>query len=166
MKGIRAFNMVMRSKGSKSKKIPNGTVLRTRDVHLPGGDASKHETEPWFSDKNILYRMVMVIDSNRKDELARVELTVNKRGKTVTSKHAESRSRARPFIHVKFSDGTALKKTSGKLEKHKIDADFTEEEAHEIKMYAIKNENVPKSTKKDNRKKLKWLKASGSRYKK
>ena len=135
-------------------------------MHLPGGDASKHETEPWFSDKNILYRMVMVVDSNRKDELAVVELTVNNRGRMVSSNHAENRSRARPFIHVKFSDGTALKKTPGKLEKHKIDADFTEEEAHEIKMYSTKSKKVPKSIKKDNRKKLKWLKASGSRYKK
>ena len=113
-------------------------------MHLPGGDASKHETEPWFSDKNILYRMVMVVDSNRKDELAVVELTGNKRGRMVSSNHAENRSRARPFIYVKFANGMPLKKETGKLEKHKIDADFTEEEAHEIKMYSTKSKKSPK----------------------
>ena len=100
--------------GNHSKKTPNGTVLNTRDKYLSNKE-SPHEKQHREKGRAGLYRMVMVLDSNRKEELAIVELTTSKKGKLV-SPLSQSRSRARPFIKTKFSDNTPIfKKLLGSL---------------------------------------------------
>ena len=48
-----------------SKKIPNGRTLKTSDKHLPGKNGGKMKNK----------RRVVVVDSNKNDELAVVRIT-------------------------------------------------------------------------------------------
>ena len=70
--------------GNHSKKTLNGTVLITRDKYLSNIE-SPHEKQHPEKGRAGLYRMVMVLDSNRKEELAIVELTTSKKRKTCLS---------------------------------------------------------------------------------
>lgn len=54
-----------------SQKIPNGRTLQTRDEFFEGQEKYR---KPGYENKG-LYRKVVVVDSNRADELAVVKLT-------------------------------------------------------------------------------------------
>lgn len=58
-----------------SQKIPNGRTLQTRDEHFEG---QKNYRKPGYENKGD-YRRVVVIDSNRDDELAVIKLTTSKK---------------------------------------------------------------------------------------
>ena len=57
-----------------SQKIPNGRTLQTRDEFFEGQEKYR---KPGYENKG-LYRKVVVVDSNRADELAVVKLTTSK----------------------------------------------------------------------------------------
>jgi hypothetical protein len=147
--------------GNHSKKTPNGTVLVTRDKYLSNKE-SPHEKQHPEKGRAGLYRMVMVLDSNRKEELAIVELTTSKKGKLV-SPLSQSRSRARPFIKTKFSDNTPIQKITGKFEnKHNDQHNYSGDEAETFRIYSTSDRHVPKLVKKLNKKELRELKVRGS----
>jgi hypothetical protein len=148
--------------GNHSRKTPNGTVLVTRDKYLSNKE-SPHEKQHPEKGRAGLYRMVMVLDSNRKEELAIVSITTNPKGRLVYLRK-NLRDRARPFIKTKFSDNTPIKKVSGKLEKkHENQHDYSEEEAKAFKKYATTDSHVRRDIKKLNKKKIRELKISGSK---
>ncbi len=60
-----------------SQTIPNGRTLQTRDEFFEG---KADYRKPGYEDKGH-YRKVVVVDSNRKNELAVVKLTTSKKGK-------------------------------------------------------------------------------------
>ena len=67
--------------GNHSKKTPNGTVLNTRDSYLSsnGKKVSRHEKEHPQANNDGLYWRVIVVGSNRHEEIAIVEMESNKR---------------------------------------------------------------------------------------
>ena len=82
-----------------SKKIPNGTILHTRDEFLYG---SKTYRKPGYKNKGN-YRKVSVVDSNRNDDLAIVKLTT--RGKTIPGE----KSTYKPFVETLDDDGKPIR---------------------------------------------------------
>jgi Cft2 family RNA processing exonuclease len=126
---------------NQSSKLINGTILRTRDKYLPGGASSYHEKEEKHKNKNDLYRKVIIIDTNRKNEIAILELTSDKRGILINPKEND-RSRCRPFITRTFSDKKPLILISSKLERSRNDASYSPGEALALKKYCLKSNKV------------------------
>lgn len=149
----RAFNFGMGKQRNSSRKIRNGTVLRTRDAYLPGGERSPHEKE--YADPRKLYRRVFVVATNSEDEVAIIE--VQSKG-VLIRKDGSIRDKHNGIVHVTFRDGSPLRKTNGKLEKHKADADYSEQEALEALKYAVNVKNPKTAKAMSNRAKLKSLK--------
>ena len=54
------------------KRIKKGTVLRTRDKYLPGGESSPHEKD--YPNRKDLYRRVFIVESNVEGNLAIIEV--------------------------------------------------------------------------------------------
>ena len=82
-----------------SKKIPNGTVLHTRDEYFLG---SENYRKPGYKNKGN-YRKVGVVDSNRNDDLAVVKLT--SRGKPLPGE----KSTYKPFVETLDYDGKPIR---------------------------------------------------------
>lgn len=122
---------------------------------MPGGEGSPHEKE--YPDKNVLYRKVLVIDSNKKDELAVLEIGSSKKGKKI-SDDPKDRGRSRPFIHRQFSDKKPLKIENNRLERNREDRSYDPREAKAMRAYSTGSEHVAEGTKKRNRAKLATLK--------
>lgn len=74
-----------------SQNIPNGTILQTRDEYLCG---QKNYRKPGYANKGN-YRKVVVIDSNRNNDVAIVKLYSHS-GKELPSK----KSRYKPFVET------------------------------------------------------------------
>ena len=140
-------------KKKPSQKIRLGTVLRTRDIYLPGGDKSPHESE--YRNPHHLYRRVFVVATNENNELAIIE--VQSKG-VLIRKDGSIRDKHNGIIHVAFFDGSPLRKICGILEKRKTDSDYSPAEALEALKFAvnISHPNTPKA--KANREKLRRLK--------
>ena len=78
-----------------SQKIPNGRTLQTRDEFLASGKGYK---KPGYENKGY-YRKVVVVDSNRDNELAVVKLTT--KGKHKLRNYKQGKSSYKAFIETK-----------------------------------------------------------------
>lgn len=109
-----------------SKKIPNGTRVQTRDEHFKERKAEKKVrkngekrfTKSNHPDPGDNYRIAIVIDSNRKNELAVVKLTTTEKGEKIKD-YDKGISRYRPYVYTKDSQGKAIKVTLKKEIKEK-----------------------------------------------
>lgn len=149
-----------------SSKVKNGTILQTRDEFFEG---QSNYRKPDYEEKGN-YRKAVVIDSNRKAELAVVKLTTkgnsyyvfprkdekidveSKYYKQSKLKHPE-KSKYRPFIEI-FDDENKPIKISSKFV-------YVGEYIHKKLANDIKENSITKPGKReiqDNRQKLKKLK--------
>ena len=122
-----------------SQKIPNGRTLQTRDEFFEGQEKYR---KPGYENKG-LYRKVVVVDSNRADELAVVKLTTSKQG-TALPDYQQGKSKYRPFVATKDDENKPIK--VGK----KFLPNKQQKDVSQIKKDSIKR--------KDNRNKLRELK--------
>ncbi|MBQ9713702.1 MAG: hypothetical protein IJV83_00075 [Clostridia bacterium] len=97
------------SKSSKGKKrknvsptIPNGRTVQTRDEFFFG---QKNYRKPGYEKKGN-YRKAVVVDSNKKNELALVKLTTSEAGKSIPG---SKKSKYRPFVETKDNEGQPIK---------------------------------------------------------
>lgn len=62
---------------NKSTRIPNGTIVQTRDEHFHRHGASRYTpySNPNHPNPNDYYRTTIVVDTNKDDELALVKKT-------------------------------------------------------------------------------------------
>lgn len=150
---------------NKSKTTPDGVVLKTRDAFLPhfGSGESPHEKEHPEKGNPGLYRMVLVVDSNRKNELAILEMESNKTKFKKINKDPNDRGRVSRTIHTTFRDGSPLKRQDVKLAHYDIPKDYSSKEAKAIRTYITDDKEIGLSMAKDNRRKLKILKKRGQR---
>lgn len=86
-----------RLNSNKSKKIPNGTLLRTRDDYFASG---KNYQKPDYEKKGN-YRQAIVIDSNRKNEL-------------ITTKKTHSKKNGKKIAGIRVSKRIETKDNYGK----------------------------------------------------
>ena len=133
----------MSKKKNISSRVPNGTRLQTRDDYLKDGINTK------ASRGN--YRPVVVIDSNKKDELAVIKVTHSSKRKKING--FDGNSGIRLYIHIEDDEGNPIKVGRKFIKKG---AGIGKKEANKIKKKAIKRAH-PK-IKKDNREKLRKLK--------
>ena len=127
-----------------SQKIPNGRTLQTRDEFLEGQGKYR---KPGYENKG-LYRKVVVVDSNRADELAVVKLTTSNQG-TPLPDYQQGKSKYRPFIETKDNDNKPIK-IGKKFHSNKPTKDMSQKDVNQIKRDSV--------VRKDNRDKLRKLK--------
>lgn len=82
------------------KKVPNGTILQTRDEYIFG---SQNYKKPGYESKGN-YRKVAVIDSNKRDDLAIVKL-YSKSGQPLKN----TPSRYKPFVEIMDDTGKRIR---------------------------------------------------------
>lgn len=127
-----------------SKEIPNGTMLHTRDEYLSSSNGFNKNGKT----KN--YRKAVVVDSNRKNDLAIIKLTTSVKGKPVPG---EKVSRYKPFIETKDNRGEPIR-ISPQFVKGRKSKHLAPKVANKMKKKAIKNRKHGK----ENRKVLRELK--------
>lgn len=88
-----------------SRSVRTGAILQTRDENFKGQGKYR---KPGYENKGN-YRKVVVVDSNRNDDLAVVKL-YSKSGKELPSK----KSRYKPFVETKDNNGNNIR-VSGKF---------------------------------------------------
>lgn len=93
----------MSKKKNKSKRVPDGRTLQTRDEFFYGQGKYR---KPGYEKKGH-YRRVVVIDSNSNDELAVVKLTGDKG--TLIKDYKSGHSGYKPFVLTLDEKGKAIK---------------------------------------------------------
>lgn len=138
---------------NKSKKVPNGTIIRTRDENF---NNTGNYRKSGYQNKGD-YRGAIVVDSNRSDEFAVIKMTTSNKGRSIP----ETKSKFRPYIETKDNNGKPIKEGS----KFKIKRDSTGKVKNKISKKAankIKKDSLRNPTKdqsgKTNREKLRELK--------
>lgn len=119
----------MAKRKNVSQKIPNGRTLQTRDEFFEGaGDYRK----PGYENKG-LYRKVIVIDSNRFDDLVVVK------GSTKGLKiQGEKKTRFKPIVETKDDKGNPIK-VGIKFRENKPCKDLSKRQVNQIKKKAYKS---------------------------
>ncbi|MFA5659793.1 MAG: hypothetical protein WC968_00050 [Bacilli bacterium] len=130
-----------------SKKIKNGTTLQTRDEYLGNSKYIKKE----HPSKNDLYRKVVVVDSNKNDELAIVKLTT--KGGHGLPNYKKGKSTYKAFVETE-SNGKKIIVDNNRFVKNKTNDHLSKEDVVEIKKNVFKNSKSSKL----NRKKIRVLK--------
>lgn len=122
------------SKRNISKKVSNGTIVRTRDEHFAG---QKNYRKQGY-DKKGLYRSAVVVDSNDKNELALVKETTSNRAEIVVGD-----KKYRPHILTKDDKNKPIKEGPKFVIKRKKDGtvknSIGKKNSNEIKKQSIKN---------------------------
>lgn len=137
-----------KAKKNVSQTIPNGRTLQTRDDFF---ENQGHYKKPGYEKKG-LYRKVVVVDSNKDDELAVVKLTTSKRGRRIKD-YKKGKSRYRPYVETKDDKGRPIK-LSGKFVENPPSADIPPKSVAKIKKSTFKSEKQSIQ----NRKKVRALK--------
>ena len=129
-----------------SKRIPNGLILQTRDEFFEGQGNYK---KPGYQNTKTFYRKAIVVDSNKKDELAVIKGTT-KPGDNIQG----TKTNVRYYVEILDDENNPIKLGKKFISsKEKI----SEKCANSIKHNAINN-IANKSLRKRNRKKLRQLK--------
>ena len=139
-----------------SQKIPNGRVLQTRDEYL--GEENIDYRKPGYESKG-LYRGVVVIDSNRSDELVVVKLTTSGKG-IVIETYKNGKSKFKPFVEVQDENCNPIKPGKHFVPKPKKN-DLPKKEVTKIKKTVFKEAKTAQT----NRKKVRELKGRKMRGK-
>lgn len=129
-----------------SKKVPNGTIVQTRDNYFAN---SGNYNKP---NRNIRqnYRKAVAVDSNRQDELALVKLTTSEKGI-----HIKGKSKIKPYIETKDNKGKPIK-LSYKFFNSSSKDNLSKREVSKVKKECLKN--ARKDIRDENRRKLRELK--------
>ncbi len=137
-----------------SKKIENGRTLQTRDEFLEGGkDKIIHPEHP---DPNDLYRKIVVIDSNRNDEIVAVK-TGKSNGKPLVD-YQLGESKYKPFVVTSDADGRPIVVDGKKFKKNKRNENVSKKDVNTIKKDCLTSPETSKRLRKENRKKIRKLK--------
>lgn len=134
----------MKKNKNVSRKVKNGQIVHTRDEYFYG---KKDYRKPDYENKGN-YRMAVVVDSNRDDELAVVKLTTADKGKQIGT----TKSKYKPFIETKDCNSKPIKQSKMFVadKKNKLSV----KQSNEIKKECVND----KKTKLRNRKLLRFFK--------
>lgn len=127
-----------------SQKVPAGRTLQTRDEFFEG---RSNYRKPGYENKGN-YRKVVVVDSNRDDELAVVKLTTSAKGQPLSNQE-----RFKPYIETRDDRGRPIK-TGRKFVPNKAGKDLPKQDVDHIKRVSL----ADKKNKTRNRKRLRKLK--------
>ena len=145
-----------KSKENVSKRYPNGRTLETADKYLPTDKRGKSQNPKER-------RRVVIIDSNRKDEIAVVRLTTQRQSNTTelpTYKKGNGlKSFFKHFVEIFDSEKKPIKVDGKKFKENPRSQDLTGAEVQKIKTTVLGH--VKQST--ENQKKITALKESGDK---
>lgn len=119
-------------KRNASQNIPNGRTLQTRDEYLQDG---KGYTKPGKENSG-LYRKVVVVDSNKNNELAVVKLTTSEKGQVLTG-YKTGKSKYRPYVQTRDDEDNPIK-IGQKFHENKPQHNVTRASVNTIKKDLIK----------------------------
>ena len=135
-----------RRKRNVSNRVRNGRTVQTRDEFFYG---HANYRKPGYEHKGA-YRKAVVIDSNKRDELALVKLTTSPKGRAIDG---ETKSKYKPFIETLDDSGKPIK--LGK----KFQANSPQKDLSKAATNAIKRDCITDSvTGKKNRARLRKMK--------
>jgi hypothetical protein len=144
---------------NKSKTIKNGTTLQTRDEFLYSG--KDYAGKPGYESRG-LYRRVVVVDSEKTDNLAVVKLLgADKAGKPKKNKvtplphYQKGGSVFRPFIETHDNTNNPIR-IGEKFTRNRTKHNMSKHDTNSIKIACFRK--APKSIRKDNRKKAQRMK--------
>jgi hypothetical protein len=137
----------MGKKKNKSNKIPDGRTLQTRDEYFEGQGGYR---KPGHKRQDF-YRRVVVVDSNRDDELAVVHLTGDKG--IPLKDYAQGRSGYKPLVKI-LDDKKKPIKIGYKFRENEPSRNVSKQDVIVIKKECFTNPKV----KKENRRKVRRLK--------
>ena len=139
-----------------SSRYPNGRTLKTQDKYLPEGKGGKSEN-PKAS------RRVVVIDSNKKDELAVVKLTTSTQPNTSplpSYKQGNGKpARFKHFVETQDNEGKPIKVDGEKFKENPWAYDLNTSEVTHIKKVVLEETRQSKT----NKEKIAALKKSGNK---
>ena len=139
-------NRTGKAKRNVSQNIPNGTIVHTRDEYFMGqGDFRKFG----YTDKGN-YRKSVVVDSNRRDELAVVKLGTSS-GRLLPH-YGTGKSRYRPIVLTRDDEGAPIK-LGHKFVRKGVSSEMSQWDVNKIKKDLIAGKHGQ-----SNRKRLRELK--------
>jgi len=112
-----------------SQRVPNGRTMQTRDEFLESG---KNYKKPGYESKGF-YREVIVIDSNRENELVVVKGST--KGKPIDGLN---KTKFKPFVETKDNEGKPIK-IGIKFIENKPQRDLNQHQVNQIKKELFKN---------------------------
>jgi len=119
-----------KNKKNVSKKIKNGTTLQTRDEYV----GESNYIKPSYKNNKSLYRKVVVVDSNRDDDLAIVVLTT--KGKHKLRNYKSGKSSYKPFVET-MSHNQPIRNDSKKFVANKIQHSLSKEDTSMIRKHVF-----------------------------
>lgn len=132
-----------------SQKVPNGRTLQTRDEFL---DSGKNYIKPGYKQKG-LYRKIVVVDSNRNNELAIIKLTT--KGKHKLHNYQQGKSSYKPIIETMDNKNKPIV-IGSKFKENNSKQDLTKNEVSKMKKISLSK--ASSQTKQNNKIKLRRLK--------
>ena len=119
----------MTKRKNVSKSIPNGRTFQTKDNYFYGAVNYKKPNVKGH------YRKVVVVDSNRKNELAVVKLTTSNKGIPIST-YKKGKSKFKPFVETKDFRNRPIKRNKYFIENNKSH-DLSKHEISQIKKLAF-----------------------------
>lgn len=117
-----------------SKKVPNGRTVQTRDEYF--NKANNYIKPGYENKKGGNYRKAVVVDSNRKNELALVKLTTSSKGYELPN-YKKGESKFKPFVETKDNNGNFIK-LGNKFIANKKKDDLSKKDVNKIKKELVK----------------------------
>lgn len=127
----------MSRKKNISIKIPNGRTFQTKDNYFYGAENYRKPNVKGY------YRRVVVVDSNRNNELAVVKLTTSNKGIPIKT-YRQGKSKIKPFVETRDFRNKPIKRNKYFLE-NKSSYDFNKNEISQIKRILFKTSKNSKS---------------------
>lgn len=148
------FNLFKNNKKKKqknkniSRRVGIGTTLQTRDESLLSG---KNYKKPGYENKG-KYRRVVVVDSNREDDLAVVKLTTSNKA-TKVGAYQEGKAKYKPVLETRTNKNKPIR-VGKDFKKNRKSRNVAKHEVNQIK----KDLFVKSHTKEKNTARIRQLK--------
>lgn len=143
-----------KTEANVSTRYPNGRTLKTQDKYLPTDKKGK-------SDNPKASRRVVVIDSNKKDELAVVKLTTSKQPNTSPLPNYNQGNgkptRFKHFVETQDNEGKPIKVDGEKFKENPWAYDLTPRQVENVKQQVLKHTAQAQ----ENKKKIAAMKKNG-----
>lgn len=143
--------MSERKKKNKSHKISDGRTIQTRDNYLEGGENYSKEG---YENKG-LYRLIIVLGSNKKDELIVAKGTT--KGKYKLNNYKSGKTTYNPYVYTKDNEGNPIKINS-KFKLNKKSNSVSKKDVNTMNYNCYKNNRTSENLRKANKSKARNVK--------
>lgn len=143
--------MTKRKNKNRSHKIGDGRTMQTRDNYLEGG---KNYSKAGYENKG-LYRLIIVLSSNKRDELIVTKGTT--KGKYRLTNYKNGMTTYNPYIYTKDDEGNPIK-VNFKFKLNKKSNSVSKKDVNTMNYNCYKNNQTSKRLRKENKSKARKAK--------